>query len=63
MTLLGSAGPFKADNVVSINGVIIIDINDLKSVNDTRGPEWDALIRQAVPSYRGKQFGDCAVFA
>ncbi len=31
---------FKADNVVSI-GVIIIDINDLKSVNDIRGPRQE----------------------
>ncbi|MEQ2424049.1 EAL domain-containing protein [Enterocloster hominis (ex Hitch et al. 2024)] len=52
---------FKADNVVSI-GVIIIDINDLKSVNDTRGTEaGDALIRQAAGIIE-KQFGDCAVF-
>ena len=27
---------YKADNVVSI-GVIVVDINDLKSINDTRG--------------------------
>ena len=52
---------FKADNVVSI-GVIIIDINDLKSVNDIRGTEaGDALIRQAA-GIIGRQFGGCAVF-
>lgn len=52
---------YKADNVVSM-GVIIADINDLKSVNDIRGTEaGDALIRLAAGIIE-KQFRDGTIF-
>lgn len=52
---------YKADNVVSI-GVIVVDINDLKSINDTRGTTaGDELIRQAADIVE-KRFRDGSVF-
>lgn len=52
---------YKADNVVSL-GVIIIDINDLKSINDLRGTEaGDELIRQTAGIIE-KQFKGSAIF-
>ena len=52
---------YKADEVVSI-GVIMVDINDLKSVNDTMGTEaGDELIRLTAQIIE-KRFKDCIVF-
>lgn len=52
---------YKADNVVSL-GTIIVDINDLKSVNDVRGTEaGDSLIRLAAGIIE-RNFSDGTVF-
>lgn len=52
---------YSPDNVSSL-GIMVIDINDLKSVNDTRGTEaGDSLIRRTAAIIK-KTFSDVRIF-
>ena len=52
---------YRADRVVSL-GVIVVDINDLKSINDTKGTEQGDRIICSVSDIIKKHFPDRRVF-
>lgn len=52
---------YRADRVVSL-GVIVVDINDLKSINDTKGTEQGDKIICSVSGIIRKHFSDHTVF-